>query len=197
MMLQTTTGWFFIGWLGLQELVLIALFAVGIIIIPLPGRLFGRRKHAIAGGKPLQWSGRFRAARIEPIHTAAEAFFCSYSNGEYTIAGREKFRLTFHRGPWHDQGGGQLVPVAYAGAKPAELPVILRVVMQPHRDGLLMTVRHEVIPAGKLSRAEKKGLTTRFKGEVMAFKSYLAENFTPPPEAPRERKRISVIQRDT
>ena len=197
MMLSTSTGLLLLGLPGLQELILITLFAIGIVVIPLPGRLFGRGKHTIAGGKPLRWSGKFHTVQIEAIHTAAEAFFCSYSNGEYTIAGREQFRLTFHRGPWQDQGGGQLLPIAYAGAGAGQLPVILRVVMQPQRNGLLITVRHEVIPADKLSRTEKKDLTARFKGEVAAFKSYLTENFIPPGQPDRRpRKRISVIQRD-
>lgn len=197
MILATMTGRLMVGWLGLQELILIALFAIGIIIIPLPRRLFGRRKHSIAGGKPVQWSGKFRAAPIPGIHMAAEAFFCSYSEGEYTLGSREQFRMTLHRGPWQDQGGGQLVPIAYAGAHPDELPVILAVVMQPHKDGLLITVRHEVIPPDKLSRPQKKGLTARFKREVAAFQSYLADNFAPP-AAPlhRQRKRISVIQKN-
>ena len=199
--MPTTTGWLIIGFLGFQELILIALFAIGIIIIPLPGRLFGRRgrSHAIAGGKPVQWSGRFHTGRIEAIHTAAEAFFCSYSRGEYTLMGREQFRLSFHRGPWQDAGGGQLVPIAYAGAKPDELPVVLRVVMQPQARGLLITVRHEVIPPDKLAREDKKALTARFKREIADFQAYLKDNFIPPqdaPPAPRPRKRISVIQKD-
>lgn len=190
-----------IGFLGLPELILIALFAVGIIIIPLPGRLFARRGGGrdLAAGKPVQWSGKFRTVPIKAIHTAAEAFFCSYTRGEYTLVGREQFRLTFHRGPWHDQGGGQLVPIAYAGARPDELPVILRVVMQPRASGLLITVRHEVIPLDKLSGPGKKALTARFKRELAAFQSYLKDNFVPPegpPEAPRPRKRITVRQKD-
>jgi len=203
MTLPTVTGWMIVAFLGLSELILIALFAIGIIVIPLPGRLFGRGRtggHSIAGGKPVQWSGKFRTGRIETIHTAAEAFFCSYPGGEYTLGDRERFRLTFHRGPWHDQGGGQLVPVAYAGARPDELPLILRVVMQPRKDGLLITVRHEVIPPAALSRADRKALTRRFKREVAAFRSYLADNFAPPadqkPDARRPRKRISVIQKN-
>ena len=202
MMLPTSTGWLIIGFLGLSELILIALFAIGIIVIPLPGRLFGRRGgggHSIAGGKPVQWSGKFRTGRIETIHTAAEAFFCSYTAGEYTLGDRERFRLTFHRGPWQDQGAGQLVPVAYDGARADELPLILRVVLQPHKNGLLITVRHEVIPANKLSRADKKGLTARFKREVAVFQSYLKDNFDPPGQTQddrRARKRISVVQKD-
>jgi hypothetical protein len=199
--LVTTAGWLIIGFLGLSELILIALFAIGIIIIPLPGRLFARRGggHTVAGGKPVQWSGKFRTVPIKAIHTAAEAFFCSYSRGEYTLMGREQFRLTFHRGPWQDSGGGQLVPIAYAGARADELPVILRVVMQPQARGLLITVRHEVIPPDKLPRQDKQALTARFKGEVAAFQSYLKDNFVPPeapPEAPRPRKRITVRQKD-
>ena len=197
----TTTGWLIIGWIGLQELVVIALFfAAGIIFIPLPRKLFGRKEHTVAGGKPVRWSGKFRAGRIPRIHTVAEAFFSSFSEGEYTIMGREQFRLTFHRGPWQDTGAGQLVPIAYAGATPDEMPVILRVVMQPRKDGLLLTVRHEVIPPDKLSRADRTGLTARFKREVTAFQTYLETNFAPssgPPDVPRPRKRISVTQKDT
>jgi len=200
---STTVGFVIIGFLGLQELILIALFAVGIIIIPLPRRLFGRKGHTVAGGKPVRWSGKFRTGRIDAIHAAAEAFFSSYSEGEYTLMAREQFRLTFHRGPWQDSGAGQLVPIAYAGANAHELPVILRVVMQPRADGLLVTVRHEVIPTDKLSRAERKGLTARFKREIAAFQSYLNENFVPPreqgqgpPLVLRPRKQISVKQSD-
>ena len=190
-----------IGWVGLQELIVIVLFfAAGIIFIPIPRKLFGHKGHAVAGGKPVRWSGKFRVSRVPRIHTVAEAFFSSYSEGEYTIMGREQFRLTFHRGPWQDTGGGQLVPIATAGATPDEMPVILRVVMQPRRDGLLMTVRHEVIPPNKLSRAGKTSLTARFKREVADFQTYLETNFAPspgPPDAPRPRKRISVIQKDS
>jgi len=196
-----TVGFIIIGFLGLQELIIIALFAMGIIVIPLPRRLFGRKGHTVAAGKPVRWSGKFHTGRIDAIHTAATAFFSSYSEGEYTLAGREKFRLTFHRGPWQDAGGGQLVPVAYADAHPAELPLVLRVVMQPRADGLTVTVRHEVMPANKLLRQEKKGLTIRFKRELADFQSYLTENFIPP-QAPgpdsagRPRRRISVYQSD-
>ncbi len=195
------TGWLMIGWIGLQELIVIVLFlAAGVIFIPIPRKLFGRKQHSVAGGKPVRWSGKFRVNQIPHVHTAAEAFFSSYSEGEYTIMGREQFRLTFHRGPWQDTGGGQLVPIAYAGAKPDEMPVVLRVVMQPRRDGLLMTIRHEVIPPDKLSRADKAGLTARFKREVADFQTYLETNFAPsagPPGPPRPRKQISVIQKNT
>ena len=192
-------GFVIIGFLGLQELIIIALFAVGIIVIPLPGRLFRRKGHTVARGKPVRWSGKFRTRRIDAIHTAAEAFFSSYSEGEYTLMGREKFRLTFHRGPWQDAGAGRLVPIAYAGAYAHELPVILSVVMQPRANGLTMTVRHEVIPDSKLSREERKGLTARFKREVAAFRYYLTDNFVSPREPdppPRPRKRITVTQSD-
>ena len=49
----------------------------------------------------------------------------------------------------------------------------------------------------KLSKAERKALTVRFKREVAAFRAYLAENFAPPPGPQRRpRRRISVIQKD-
>ena len=54
-------------------------------------------KRSIAGGKPVQWSGKFRTGRIETIHTAAEAFFCSYTGGEDTLGQREPFKAVLQR----------------------------------------------------------------------------------------------------
>ena len=157
-----------IGW---QEVVLILLVLVGIIVGPLPlRRRLGRQ------AKPAQWSSHFRVAQVESIHVVAEAFFCSYSEGEYTLADRERFRLTFRRGAWR-VADGELLPAAEADVEPQSLPIVLRVLFQPRADSLQITLRHEAAVTGKLPAATRKLLSAAFKREARDFQAYLQDNF--------------------
>ena len=177
--------------LGWMEILLIVLFVLGIIVIPLPGRYMRRPKR-----KPIIWREQFLAARVEKIHDVAEAFFCSYDKGEYDLAEKNKFKLTFRRGP--DPGGpdGQIVLSLRGEAPIGELPVVLRVLLQPRAGSLLVTLKHEVHPRGEMSARRRQTLTRLFGRELADFREYLRAHFgeprTPTLDAPRPTKRIDV-----
>lgn len=180
------TAWT-IGW---QEALIVVLFLVGIIVLPLPGRLFPR-----AARRTARWSHRFRAPAIAAIHEAAEAFFCSYPEGEYTLRARERFRLTFVRGAWQVGPGGRLTP--HPQAPPADRPVLLRVLLQPRPDSLLITLKHEV-PGGAAPAADaRQRLTAHFAREASDFRAYLRRSFGGDRRqaAPRPARRIETLQR--
>jgi len=160
---------FTIGW---QEILLIVLFVLGIVVIPLPGRWMRR-----AARKPIRWSQEFLAAPIPTIHDVAEAFFCSYARGEYTLAGKERFRLVFQRGPAPREDDGQVVLSLRGDPSPDEMPVLLRVLFQPRTDGLLITMRHEVHAGKGLSLPTREKLSAIFRREAKDFRAYLRENF--------------------
>ncbi len=183
---------FNIGW---QEVLIIILFLLGIVVIPLPGRWMRR-----AARKPLRWSADFLAAPIATIHEVTEAFFCSYPGGEYTLEGKERFRLTFRRGPPPREDDGQIV-LSLRGDDPTDqLPVVLRVLFQPRADALLITVKHEVRAAKSVGTATRKKLAAIFRHEVRDFRTYLRENFGSPESfgdpAGRPTKRITAKRRD-
>jgi len=183
-------GLFNIGW---PEILVIVLFVLGIIVIPLPGRLMRRPKR-----KPIVWTEQFVAAPVEKIHEVAEAFFCSYDRGEYELADRQRFRLTFRRGP--DVGGPDEQIVLSLRGEPAidELPIVLRVLLQPRAGSLLVTLKHEVHPPSEVSAKRRKRLTRLFGDELEDFREYLRENFGEPQmpalDAPRPVKRIDARQ---
>jgi hypothetical protein len=180
---------FNIGW---QEILVILLFVLGFIVIPLPGRFMRRAKR-----KPVIWTEQFLAAPIESIHDVAEAFFCSYDAGEYVLVDKQRFRLTFHRGPQPGEQDEQIV-LSLRGEGPIyEVPVTLRVLLQPRAGSLLVTLKHEVQPPGEMSAKRRKRLTRLFDDELEDFREYLRENFGEPQakalEAPpRPKKRIDV-----
>ena len=179
------TAWT-IGW---QEALIVILFLGGIIVLPLPGRLFAR-----AARRTARWSHRFRAPPIAAIHEAAEAFFCSYPEGEYTLRTRERFRLTFVRGAWQVGSGGRLTPHPQAPA--AERPILLRVLLQPRPDSLLITLKHEA-PGGTAPAGDaREKLTAHFDRVASDFRTYLRRNFGPgrPQAAPRPARRIRTLQ---
>ena len=151
---------------------MVLLFLVGIIFIPYPLRWLQRGQ---AG--PARWSSRFRVARIDTIHEAAEAFFCSYSEGEYTLTMRERFRMTFHRGQWQRTAGGGLTPAGKADDDVEDMPVIVRLLFQPRADSLSITVKHEMPLTAPLPAAVRKALANCFKKEVRDFQAYLRSNF--------------------
>ncbi|MGB2820664.1 MAG: hypothetical protein WBF17_06755 [Phycisphaerae bacterium] len=177
---------FTIGW---QEVLIIILFLLGLIVIPLPGRWMRR-----APRKPLRWSEEFLAAPIPTIHEVTEAFFCSYPRGEYTLEGRERFRLTFRRGPPPRDDDGQVVLSLRGDERPGELPVALRVLFQPRADALLITAKHEVHAAKSLGAVTRKKLAAIFRQEVRDYRTYLRDNFGTPESfadpAQRPTKRI-------
>jgi hypothetical protein len=179
---------FNIGW---QEVLIILLFVLGIIVIPLPGRWMRRAAH-----RPLRWSQEFLAAAIPTIHEVTEAFFCSYPGGEYTLAGKERFRLTFRRGPPPREDDGQIVLSLRGDGPPDEMPVVLRVLFQPRADALLITVKHEVHAGKSLGTPTRKRLAAIFRREVRDFRTYLRENFGTPESfadpAGRPTKRITT-----
>jgi len=179
---------FTIGW---QEILLVILFVLGIIAIPLPGRFMRRAKR-----KSVIWAEQFVAAQIEAIHDVAEAFFCSYDAGEYALVDKQRFRLTFHRGPKPSRQDEQIV-LSMRGEEPIdETPITLRVLLQPRSGSLLVTLKHEVRPRGQMSARRRKRLTSLFDDELEAFRDYLIENFGQPRakaiESPRPAKRIDV-----
>jgi hypothetical protein len=157
-----------IGW---QEILMILLFLVGIIFIPYPLRRLQRGRAA-----PARWSSRIRVGRIDTIHEVAEAFFCSYSEGEYALTVRERFRMTFHRGQWRRTEGG-LTAAGSPADDVEDMPVILRLLFQPRPDSLLITMKHEAHLDAALPGAVRKALTTCFKREVRDFEAYLRNNF--------------------
>ncbi len=181
---------FNIGW---QEILLILLFVLGFIVIPLPGRFMRRPKR-----KPVIWSEQFLAAPIESIHDVAEAFFCSYDGGEYELVDKQKFRLTFHRGPQAGQQPDEQIVLSLRGEGPMdEMPITLRVLLQPRAGGLLVTLKHEVQPRSEMSAKRRKRLTRLFDEELEDFREYLRANFGEPRTlaiegAPRPKKRIDV-----
>lgn len=181
-------GFFNIGW---PEVLLIILFVLGIIAIPLPGRYMRRAKR-----KPVVWTEQFVAAPIESIHDVAEAFFCSYDEGEYTLADKQRFRLTFHRGPQSTEQDEQIVLSLRGEESIDDTSVILRVLLQPRAGSLLVTLKHEVRPRGEMSARRRKRLTSLFDDELEDFEDYLIENFGEPQaktiEGPRPKKRIDV-----
>ena len=181
---------FNIGW---QEVLLILLFVLGFIVIPLPGRFMRRPKR-----KPVIWSEQFLAAPIESIHDVAEAFFCSYEAGEYELVDKQRFRLTFHRGPQPSQQPDEQIVLSLRGEGPIdEMPVTLRVLLQPRAGGLLVTLKHEVQPKAEMSAKRRKSLTRLFDEELEDFRDYLRANFGEPQAkalegAQRPKKRIDV-----
>lgn len=180
-----------IGWM---EILLIVLFITGIIVIPIPGRYMRRRKR-----KPVVWSEKFLAAPIEKIHEVAEAFFCSYDQGEYELVGRQRFRLTFHRGP--EVGGpDEQIVLSMRGEPPlADVPVVLQVLLQPRAGSLLISLRHEVHQGTAMSGKRRKRLSRLFGQELRAFREYLRSHFgeprTPTLESSRPVKRIDATRR--
>ena len=178
--------------IGLQEVIIIVLFLVGILVIPIPGRWLRRR-----GPGPLRSSNEFEAPPIPSIHAAAEAFFCSYPQGEYTLQQRERFRMTFRRGRWERRSPTEIVPAAEAGDEPEDLPVILRVLIQPRPDSLLLTVKHEALPGAVAPRARKKELARRFRAEARDFQAYIEANFPPREPQPRRwaARRIDAVRK--
>jgi len=183
---------FTIGW---QEVLLIVLFVLGIVVIPLPGRWLRR-----AARKPLRWSQEFLAAPIPTIHEVAEAFFCSYPRGEYTLAGKERFRLTFHRGPAPQEDDGQIVLSLRGDPALEDLPVVLRVLFQPHADVLRITMKHQVHVGKSLGATTRKRLSALFRREMGDFRTYLRENFGSPESfadpTRRPAKRIATRRKD-
>jgi len=180
---------FNIGW---QEVLLVILFVLGVIAIPLPGRFMRRSKR-----KPVVWAEQFVAAPIESIHDVAEAFFCSYDAGEYTLVDKQRFRLTFHRGPKSSQQDEQIVLSLRGEEAIYETPVTLRVLLQPRAGSLLVTLKHEARPRGETSARRRKRLTALFHDELEDFRDYLVENFGEPHAKaldglPRPTKRIDV-----
>ena len=179
---------FTIGW---QEVLLVILFVLGIIAIPLPGRFMRRPKR-----KPVVWAEQFVAAPIESIHDVAEAFFCSYDAGEYALVDKQRFRLTFHRGPQPSEQDEQIVLSLRGEEAIYDMPVTLRVLLQPRAGSLLVTLKHEVRPRGEMSARRRKRLTRLFDDELDDFQDYLIENFGEPQakaiEGPRPTKRIDV-----
>jgi hypothetical protein len=181
---------FTIGW---QEVLIIVLFLLGIIVIPLPGRWMRR-----AARSPMRWSEEFRAPLVESIHDVAEAFFCSYPRGEYTLVQRERFRLTFRRGrPLAEDDGQIVLSLRHEAEAPEDQPVVLRVLLQPQMDSLVVTMKHEVTPRRSLGAIARKRLAAHFRREVRDFQAYLRKNFGVPGEitAPRPVKRIDAVQR--
>jgi len=180
---------FNIGW---QEILLVILFVLGIIAIPLPGRFMRRPKR-----KPIIWTGQFVAAPIESIHDVTEAFFCSYDAGEYALVDKQRFRLTFHRGPQPSNEDEQIV-LSLRGEEPIyDTPVTLRVLLQPRAGSLLVTLKHEARPKSEMSAKRRKRLTRLFGEELEDFQDYLIENFGEPQAMaldadPRPTKRIDV-----
>jgi len=180
-----------IGW---QEIAIVILFALGIIVIPLPSRWMRRQAR-----RPMRWTAQFPSPPVERIHDVAEAFFCSYALGEYTLDAKERFRLVFHRGqpPEQDEQG---VVLSLRGAEggPDDVFVILRVLLQPRPDSLLITMKHEVVPRRSLSGRARKKLTARLHHEVDDFDAYLAEHFGDMdlPPGPRPVRRINAWRRD-
>ena len=171
---------------------MILLFVLGFIVIPLPGRFMRRPKR-----KPVIWTEQFLAAPIESIHDVAEAFFCSYHAGEYVLVDKQRFRLTFHRGPQSSEQDEQIV-LSLRGEGPIdEMPITLRVLLQPRAGSLLVTLKHEVQPKAEMSAKRRKRLTRLFDDELEDFRGYLRENFGEPQakalEGPqRPKKRIDV-----
>ena len=188
---RLSPGLFNIGW---QEILLIVLFLLGLVVIPLPGKWMRRVKR-----EPLRWSFQFRAAPIPTIHEAAEAFLCSYASGEYSLEGRERFRLTFRRGPMPREDG-QVVLSLRGDPSSDELPVLLRVLFQPKADGLTVTFKYEVHAGKSLPTGLRKKLESSLRREIKDFRAYLNESFGSPDsiaEAPRRRaKQIDVIRHD-
>jgi hypothetical protein len=182
---------FNIGW---QEVGIVILFVLGIIVIPLPSRWLKRRAR-----EPMRWTAQFSALPVERIHDVAEAFFCSYAMGEYTLEAKERFRLVFHRGqpPAQDD---QAVVLSLRGADggPDDVFVVLRVLLQPRPDSLLITMKHEVTPRRTLSGRARKKLTARLHREVDDFDAYLSEHFgdVDTLNAPRPVRRINAWRRD-
>ncbi|HUS92707.1 MAG TPA: hypothetical protein VM695_12695 [Phycisphaerae bacterium] len=180
-MLALTIGW--------QEVLLVLLFVLGLVVIPLPGRWMRRAKR-----RPLRWSQQFRSPPIPAIHDVAEAFFCSYERGEYTLASRERFRLTFRRGRAPAEDDGQIVlSLRRDEERPEDLPVTLRVLLQPRAGCLLITLNHEARPKKAPSLVERRRMASRFQRELRDFRAYLRDNFpAPDPQAglPMPRKRI-------
>jgi len=179
---------FSIGW---PESLLIVLFVMGVIVIPLPGRLMRRRRR-----RPVVWTGQFVAAPVETIHDVAEAFFCSYDSGEYVLQDKQRFRLVFHRGPAVKDGDEQIV-LSLRGEEPIyELPVTLAVLLQPRAGSLLVTLRHEVYSRVEMSAKRRKRLSKMFDQELDRFREYLRAHFGEPRqpalETPRPAKRIDV-----
>ena len=164
---------FNIGW---QEILVILLFVLGFIVIPLPGRFMRRPKR-----KPVIWSEQFLAAPIETIHDVTEAFFCSYEAGEYVLVEKQRFRLTFHRGPQPSQQPDEQIVLSLRGEGPIyEMPITLRVLLQPRAGSLLVTLKHEVQPKAEMSAKRRKRLTRLFDEELEDFRDYLRANFGEP-----------------
>ena len=178
---------FHIGW---QEIAIVLLFALGIIVIPLPGRWMRRQAR-----QPMRWTAQFSALPVERIHDVAEAFFCSYPMGEYTLDAKERFRAGFHRGqpPGQDEQG-VVLSLRPTDGGPDDVFVVLRVLLQPRPDSLLITMKHEVTPPRTLSGRARKKLIARLHREVDDFDAYLTEHFgdVDMPKAPRPVRRINA-----
>ena len=180
-MLAWTIGW--------QEVLIVVMLVLGIIVIPLPGRWMRR-----AARQPVRWSNQFRSAPVERIHDVAEAFFCSYARGEYTLVDKERFRLTFRRGRPAGDDDGRIVLSLRGDDEPDDLPVTLRVLLQPRAGLLLITMNHEVTPRRSLGAIARKRLSKHFRREVRDFQAYLRDNFGSPAQAemPRPSRQVEA-----
>ena len=182
-MLAWTIGW--------QEVLLILLFLLGIIVIPLPGRWMRRRAR-----RPVRWSDEVLAPPIDRIHDVVEAFFCSYPGGEYSLVGKERFRLILHRGgqAQEEDDGRIVLSLRREMENPEDMPVTLRVLFQPSAEALRVTLKHEVLPRRPLGRRARRKLARHIAREIGAFREYLYQSFGQPAAMAEGRRPVKRIE---
>ena len=126
------------------------------------------------------WSYRIEVPPYERLLAVAEAFFASYSGGDYHCEERQTYKLAFRRGLWRKSllGLGPLVPDRLVPGNFAQWPVMVRVLVRPSPQIFTMTVRYEVhLPRScpSLTAETQSAVDQHARKELQDFTAYLAE----------------------
>ena len=123
-----------------------------------------------------RWCTEFRLPAGRLLAPLTEAFLCSYPKGEYGVAGRGTYRLVFLRGAWAVGADRSLSPRVPGRMSPEKYPTQLRVLFQPGRAEVRVTLHYELFAPEALSGRAARAMLAQLEAEARGLERYLAEN---------------------
>lgn len=91
------------------------------------------------------WNYQVEVPPFDRLIGVLEAFFCSYSGGEYALETREKYRLSFRRGAWKRfLAFGPMIPARLAPQDFSQWPIVVNVLARPSPERFVVSLRYEL-----------------------------------------------------
>jgi hypothetical protein len=158
----------------------------------IPNLITARYIGDLVMNKTYTWEYRIDMAPYEKLVAVVEAFFCSYSGGDYNCEHREQYKLCFRRGQWKKAmlGLGSWAPAALVKGQFNQWPIVVNALIRPSPQSYRVTLRYELhlpFPMSELHQQVQTSVDQHIRHELDDLSAYLAECASlpsPPPVVP-------------